>query len=140
MARLPGKSFAEQLKAFEAKANEAARSVVAETVGDLGDVAQKNVPVRSGKLKRSLTAQTGIEGEVVKGQLAHRAIKPRIKLGDVVRVRWPKFYARFVEKGTGHSRARPFVQPAVDQFQSIVTKAVERVKRARGFGSRRRRR
>ena len=140
MARLPGKTFAEQLKAFEAKANEAARAVVAETVGDLGDVAQSHVPVRSGKLKRSLSAQSGLEGEAVRGQLAHRAIKPKIKLGDTVRLRWGRFYAPFVEKGTKHSRAKPFVQPAVDQFQGIVAKAVERVRRAQNFGRGRQRR
>ena len=137
---LPGKSFAAQLRAFEQKAKADMTAVVAETVGELGDAAQKSVPTRSGKLKRSLTATTGLEGNPVRGQLAHRAIKPQIKLGDAVRLRWTRFYGPFVEAGTKHSKAKPFVQPAVDQFQAIVTRAVQRVKKAQGFGKRRHRR
>ena len=136
------KSFTEQLRQFEREAKAAMREVVAESVADAGDVAQKNVPVRSGRLKRSLQVQIGQEGTgaAAQGPIAHRAIKSQINVGDRVMLRWRKFYAPFVEKGTRHSRAKPFVQPAVDQWQAIVSAAVKRVKQARGFGRGRARR
>lgn len=72
----------------------APQSVMQKIVAVVETDAKRRAPVRTGTLRRSITGRTLSPLRGVVGSNVH--------------------YARFVEQGTRHMRARPFLEPAIE--------------------------
>ena len=103
--------------------------IVQESVAGLGDEVERTVPVKTGKLKRSVRVEVnpGEDGADIeaKGAGVHRTVAPYIKAGDVVRMSWggqrsPAWYGRIVEA------KNPFVRPVLKRWKAIVRRAIRR--------------
>lgn len=71
--------------------------------------ARQNVPVDSGELKKGIVRRSK-KGKKVAGQV-------EVSVGPSTDV----FYGRFLEFGTAHIAARPFLRPAFDDnYQAII--------------------
>lgn len=81
--------------------------------------AKRRCPIDTGNLKNSLHLDNGKKSE--------RRAEVKISQGK------DEFYGTFVELGTKHQKAQPFMRPAIDENQSDIAKAVnEEVGRALG--------
>lgn len=86
--------------------------------------AKGSVSRRSGALKQSLgiKSQKGTRGKT----LALAIIGARAKVVKVFKGKTikPAKYAHLVEKGTKHSRARPFLRPALDSQRAAISRVM----------------
>ncbi|WP_312387758.1 HK97-gp10 family putative phage morphogenesis protein [Atlantibacter hermannii] len=96
----------------------------------------KKAPVRTGKLKNNvvvLTQKARRRGDIASG-VHIRGVNPRTGNSDNTMKAGNKrnaFYWRFVELGTSHMPAHPFVRPAFDTRQEEATQvALARMNRA----------
>ncbi|QFH70989.1 HK97 gp10 family phage protein [Enterobacter sp. E76] len=96
----------------------------------------KKAPVRTGKLKNNivvLTQKARRRGDIASG-VHIRGVNPRTGNSDNTMKAGNKrnaFYWRFVELGTSHMPAHPFVRPAFDTRQEEATQvAMARMNRA----------
>lgn len=96
----------------------------------------KKAPVRTGKLKNNvvvLTQKARRRGDIASG-VHIRGVNPRTGKSDNTMKAGNKrnaFYWRFVELGTSHMPAHPFVRPAFDTRQEEATQvAMARMNRA----------
>ena len=83
---------------------------------DVKESAMQRVPVKTGRLQRSIYSKIGEWVAEVGAEAA---------------------YAMFVELGTRHMRARPFLYPAVQEelprLEAIICEAIETAKREAGL-------
>jgi HK97 gp10 family phage protein len=73
--------------------------------------ARKRCPERTGNLKRSL--------KVDNGKTTTSKAEVKVTHGK------KEFYGTFVELGTSHMKAQPFLRPAVDENRAEISKAVK---------------
>lgn len=78
----------------------AARPVVA--------AAKSKVPVRTGALKKGISQRVSVRGS---------------KAEAIIGFNRKQFYGRFVELGTSHASAKPFLRPALDESQRKIEQA-----------------
>lgn len=69
--------------------------------------AKADVPVRTGKLQKSITGKVQSKGNNIIG---------RVEVGE--------FYAHFIEFGTQHSSPQPFLFPAVEKKRNEIREAL----------------
>ena len=119
-------SFAAALAAFEQDTKLRLDDLARDSVDDLVDAAQINVPFRSGRLKRSLVTAIG-DGQLQPGKSAIATGQA----GDIFFIGWKIFYALFVERGSGHGPARMFAARAVEQWGAIVQRNADRIRNRR---------
>lgn len=79
----------------------AARPVVAS--------AKSKVPVRTGALKRGISQRVSVKGSG--------------KAEAIIGFQRKQFYGKFVELGTSHAAAKPFLRPALDESQQKIEQA-----------------
>lgn len=119
-------------------------AIFKESAQDVFAAAQKpvgaggNMPVDTGFLRASL--QVGLEGETADTVFTQEEAKDKNKslplilaiagasLGDTIQGGWSAEYAEAVEFGHGGVKGRLFAASAVQQWQSIVSKNVARLK------------
>ena len=109
--------FTAAIKAFELKTKAQLDELVRSSVIDVAQDAQMNVPVKTGRLKKSLVSS--VNGAPLEPGLD--AIL-RGEAGDYFDVGWTMFYAPFVERGTRGAPARMFLGLAVERWDMIVAR------------------
>ena len=119
-------SFAAQLAAFQQTTKLKLDDLARDAVDDLADTASAGVPVRSGRLKRSLVSALN-DGELQPGKAAIATGQA----GDIFFVGWKAFYAIFVARGSGRGPARMFASIAAEQWDAIVTRNADRIRNRR---------
>jgi len=90
--------------------------------------AKRRCPVETGALKRSIgkRTQTYPRLGVVRVDVGARTGKKYHTEGPDGRMRKPTKYAHWVEFGTAHSSAKPFLRPAFDTKRSEAQRIMER--------------
>lgn len=100
------------------------------------DKARASAPVRTGKLKKNITATRLKQSETPGGATAGvrvkkpagkqtKALKRPGKKGRTVKTEWDApFYWKFLELGTSKMQAHPFIRPAWDGNLPEIEKAV----------------
>lgn len=80
------------------------------------DEARRKVPIKTGTLKKSIVS---IQRKAQGGQITFSVTPSKGKPND-------GWYAHFVEFGTSHSSAKPFLRPAFDQSNNESLEASKR--------------
>ena len=80
------------------------------------DEARRKVPIKTGTLKKSIVS---IQRKAQNGQITFSVTPSRGGNND-------GWYAHFVEFGTSHSSAKPFLRPAFDQSNNESLEASKR--------------
>ena len=80
------------------------------------DEARRKVPIKTGTLKKSIVS---IQRKAQNGQITFSVTPSKGKPND-------GWYAHFVEFGTSHSSAKPFLRPAFDQSNNESLEASKR--------------
>ncbi len=121
------KSFEASVSKWVEKTKGATEAVFKQSAQEVFSVAQKpvgaggNMPVVTGFLRGSL--QTGLNGAAgVEGEDSYVAVIAGAQLGDEIVGGWTAVYARLVELGFGNRKGRFFMNLAVQQWQSIVSR------------------
>ena len=86
-----------QVKAWQAKKRAQVIDLIEETTKAIADEAKRRVRVESGNLKKKIRAVLTAVAEELSGHV----------VAD-------DFYAKFIELGTAHARAHPFMLPAYE--------------------------
>lgn len=87
--------------------------------------AKARVPVRSGALKRNITATTRVSTSRTRGLTG--AVGLSAEPGSGSRGKPPTVYWRFVEFGTVHHPAQPFFRPAADEESSVFVQRIRAI-------------
>lgn len=121
-------------------ARKAGRTAVRKAAKPILDAAKANVPVRSGRLKKSLQIKFKRQGRGGDASLMEAEVRVRPgprrqnKSGGTVPGSQPNVYGAFVEFGTVHNRPQPFMRPAweaeggqsaIDRMGEELGKAIE---------------
>lgn len=96
--------------------------------------AQRNVPVRTGTLRRNLVVRTaqrrGAQSRVSIGvrqisqtYASNAENRRKGRVGKKYKVAGPAFYGWYVEKGTKKMRGEPFLEPALKGQESAAVQA-----------------
>lgn len=139
---MAGGTFTAQLNAFRDKTVEQMRAVLAASVQDVMDEAQKpeaqggRIPVDTGFLRNSLVSELN-GSQVGAGAGSYTLAAAAMEPGDVARFGWTAAYALRMENGlvgqdslgrTYNQSGRHFVEAAALQWDRIVQANIARLK------------
>jgi HK97 gp10 family phage protein len=108
--------FKAAMKQFDSGMQRQVHEQLSSWAADVKESAMQRVPVKTGRLQRSIYSKIGEWVAEVGAEAA---------------------YAMFVELGTRHMRARPFLYPAVQDglpmLEAVICEAIEAAKREAGL-------
>jgi hypothetical protein len=126
------KSFSAQIENIAGLIEQDLQKVLRQSVQDLGDIAQRPaaqggpMPVDNSDLRNSFATEINGTG-VAEGEAAHTLTIAQLEPGDLMRMGWSIEYAR--RRNYEPVNGRPFRDEAAAQWQDIVTRNANRVRR-----------
>ncbi len=129
--RATPESFVADVRAFRIKSTANMERLVKISSAVVAEAALANVPVRTGRLRRSPRTKVGRGGDATPG---YKAQIEAYRLGEPIRIAWHRFYAHIVEKGYTSRKGRRipgrrFVRRAVRQWPAIAGRVARRIAR-----------
>lgn len=119
------KGLSELAKKYENLGRNLNKDIITPCVRDIlkqtAKIARKNVPVRTGLLKRHIAwAMNKRDKNIVSGVVMVRIKrKMRLKSQNSKESSTYAYHAHLVEYGTSHSKAKPFLRPAINEAKPI---------------------
>jgi HK97 gp10 family phage protein len=116
----------------KAESNKVLRQGTYEGAKILRDETRKRAPVRTGKLKKNIMAsnrRVQRDGSVSSGVYVRGSNKSGTNSDTTLKKDDPRnaYYWRFLEKGTSHMAAKPFIDPAFDSKSEEAAEAAFKV-------------
>jgi HK97 gp10 family phage protein len=123
--------FGELQEDFESLAKSMGNKIVQDAVMAGARVARdktrEKTPVRTGNLKKNITAtrlkQSDTPGGATAGVRVKRSSRSRGKKAGAAKANESPFYWKFIEQGTSKMAAAPFIRPAWDSNIAEIEKA-----------------